>query len=138
MQHLKQLEHSPKKFGTDMFLTHAEIHLVELIGNNPNSSVSDLSRILGITKGAVSQNLKKMEAKKISYKIADSENTSRSVVYLTDKGKTAYNEHKKWHEKMDGGFVNYLNELSDNENEIINSFMSRVDDFLKRRIESEE
>ena len=138
MKLLQKLDRSPKKFGTDCFLTHTEIHLVEIIGKNPGLSVSDIARLLGITKGAVSQNLKKLEIKKLSFKTADSENISRSIVSLTEKGKTAFDEHKRWHEKMDGGFVDYLEKLQGSEFDTINNFMERVEDFLKRRVETEK
>lgn len=136
MTQLQKLDRSPKKFGTDTFLSHSEIHLVEIVGNNPGSSVSDIARLLGITKGAVSQNLKKLEAKNITVKDADSANYSRSIVSLTSKGNLAFNEHKKWHETMDGGFINYLETLEDNELDTISNFMGKVEDFLKRRLSS--
>ncbi len=136
MELVQKLDRKPRKFGTGSFLTHSEIHLIEIIGNNPCSSVSDIARILGITKGAVSQGLKKLELKKLSVKEPDPDNISRSVVSLTETGRTAFNEHKKWHETMDGGFIKYLQTLEDDKLDTIRSFMSRVEDFLERRINS--
>ena len=57
-----QLEKTPRRFGTDEPLSSREIHIIEASGDNGEIfSVTDLARLLGITKGAVSQNLKKME-----------------------------------------------------------------------------
>ncbi len=138
MNNLQKLDNSPKKFGTDSLLTQSEIHLVEIIGNNPGSSVSDLARMLEITRGAVSQNLKKLESKNITYKEVDAANYSRSVVSLTSKGIVAYNAHKNWHARLDGGFISYLENLEDTEIDVIRSFLEKLDDFLRRRLESGE
>ncbi len=60
MQLAVRMEQTPRSFGTDELLTSSEIHLVEIIGENGESqSVTDLSGLLGVTKGAVSQTLKK-------------------------------------------------------------------------------
>ena len=133
-----QLDQSPKRFGTDEQLSHSEIHLIEIIGDNEGMSVTEIAQSLGITKGAVSQSLKRLEKKGVSKKEADPANLSRSIVSLTSKGMTAYYSHKHWHETMDGGFSNYLSELDPEELEIIIRFLTRVEDFLTRRAESEE
>ena len=104
MRLAKALDKSPKQFGTDEFLSHSDIHLIEIIGDTEGLSVTDIGKILGITKGAVSQSLKKLEAKEYTAKEPDPENLSRSMVRLTTKGWTAFWAHKHWHEKMDGGF----------------------------------
>lgn len=134
----RQLEQSPKKFGTGEMLSHTEIHLIEIIGDTENLSVTDIANHLGITKGAVSQSLKRLEKKGLSKKDADPFNASRSIVTLTSKGLTAYWAHKHWHEEMDGGFASYMEDLSQGEFKIILHFLERVEDFLERRVRSPE
>jgi len=134
----QQLEKLPKKFGTGELLSRSEIHLIEIIGDNEGLSVTDIGKYLGITKGAVSQSLKRLEAKGFSFKRTDPENLSRSIVMLTAKGFTAFWAHKHWHETMDGGFLQYMEELNTGEVNIIINFLERVEDFLKRRVHSQE
>jgi DNA-binding MarR family transcriptional regulator len=59
----QKIEKSPRKFGTNKNLSHSEIHLVEIIGDNEDLGVTDIGKLLDITKGAVSQGLKKLEKK---------------------------------------------------------------------------
>jgi len=132
------MEKTPKKFGTDELLSHSGIHLIEIIGDNAGLSVTDISRHLEITKGAVSQNLKKLETKGFTTKTIDPENLSRSIVKLTSKGYTAYWAHKHWHETMDGGFARYMDQLDEKEYSIIVHFLEKVEDFMQRRVDSDE
>ena len=134
----QKLEKAPKKFGTGELLSRSEIHLIEIIGDNEDLSVTDIGKYLGITKGAVSQSLKRLEAKGLSLKKTDPKNLSRSIVMLTAKGFTAFWAHRHWHETMDGGFLKYMEELNTSEINIIINFLERVEDFLKRRIQSRE
>jgi len=132
----QKLENMPRKFGTDEPLTATEIHLVEIIGDNSeNLSVTDLSNVLGVTKGAISQNLKRLEKKQLILKQEDPYNVSRSIVKLTSKGKTAYYAHRHWHETMDGGFKAYFIKLDQDRIDFLIEFMSRVEDFLKRTLQ---
>jgi len=133
----RELESSPRRFGTDQLLSHAEVHLIEIIGDHEDISVTDIAKCLGITKGAVSQSLKRLEAKGFSTKRPDPANLSRSLVELRSKGETAYHAHKRWHETMDGGFARYMAELDPGELSVIVRFLTRVEDFLRRRAASE-
>lgn len=128
-----RLEKSPRSFGTDEPLGGSEIHLVEMVGDNGESlGITDLASRIGVTKGAVSQTVKKLTTKGFVTKTGDPGNASRSIVGLTSKGKTAYYAHKHWHETMDGGFKNYLKQLDAGKIDFLIEFMSRVEDFLKR------
>jgi DNA-binding MarR family transcriptional regulator len=133
-----RLEKAPRKFGTGHLLSHSEIHMIEIIGDNENLSVTDIGKLIGITKGGVSQNLKRLEKKQLTEKRTDPENLSRSIVYLTAKGNMAYWAHKHWHETMDGGFSAYIKDLDPDNATVIVDFLARVEDFLVRRIESPE
>lgn len=130
-----KLDRTPKKFGTDINLSHSEIHLIEIIGENENFGVSDMARRMDVTKGAISQNLKRLEKKGLAVKFPDPGNLSRVVVKLTSKGQTAFWAHRHWHETMDGGFSEYLHGLDGKEIRVILEFLNRVEDFLERRTE---
>jgi DNA-binding MarR family transcriptional regulator len=128
-----KLERMPRRFGTEEPLSSREIHLIEASGDNGEAlSVTDLAKLLGITKGAVSQNLKKMEKKGLTIKIEDPQNSSRSIVKLTSKGKAAYYAHRHWHETMDGGFKAYFMELENEKVDFLLGFIGKVEDFIKR------
>jgi len=127
------LEKTPRSYGTDELLTAAEIHLIELIGDRDETlGVTDLAGILGVTKGAVSQNLKRLEKKELCFKEADPENGSRVIVKLTNKGKTAFFAHRHWHETMDGGFKQFFMNLDPQSASFLLETLTRVENFLKK------
>ena len=131
----EKLEKIPRSYGTDELLTSSEIHLIEIIGQNDGKfSVTDLAKFLGVTKGAVSQNLKKLENKGLTMKYEDPENISRSIVKLHTKGTAAFYAHKHWHETMDGGFIEYYQNLEGDKIAFLLDFITKVEDFLKRAI----
>ena len=50
-------------FNESVALTLGEIHLIECIGKHEDTNVTEISKILGNTRGAVSQMAKKLENK---------------------------------------------------------------------------
>jgi DNA-binding MarR family transcriptional regulator len=137
VQLANQLENRPRRFGTDERLTSAEINLIEVIGENEGSSVTELASLLTITKGAVSQRLKKLESKGFIFNSQDAQNLSRNNVSLTTKGKAAFFAHRHWHETMDGGFRNYYLGLEADKIDFLFDFLARVEEFLNKRLEAD-
>jgi DNA-binding MarR family transcriptional regulator len=129
----RKLEIKRRNFGTDDDLSVSEIHLIEAVGENEGLSVTDLAGRLGITKGAVSQTLKKLETKELVAKRVDPANASRITVKLSTKGKVAYYSHLQWHEAMDGGFRDYFVNLSEEKIRFMDEFLSLLEQFLKKR-----
>ncbi len=76
-----------------------------------------------------------MEKRGLTTKIQDPQNSSRSIVKLTSKGKTAYYAHKHWHETMDGGFKAYFMKLSEEKVDFLLDFIEKAEDFTKRAIQ---
>lgn len=126
-----KLEQKPRRYGTVELLTQTQIHLIELIGDsNESLSVTDLSLRQGVTKGAVSQNIKRLEQKGLAYKEEDPKNISRIFIRLTNKGKTAHYAHKLWHEKADGGFKKYFSEMKKDKIDFLLQAFDKVEDFF--------
>lgn len=139
VQLYQEVEKKPRKYGTDENLTGSEIHLIELIGDKKEQlSVTDIARYSNVTKGAVSQSLKRLERKGLTEKEPDPDNISRSIVRLTSKGKAAYYSHKHWHETMDGGYLAYVAELEEEKVAFLMEYMDGVERFLLSILESDK
>ena len=126
------MDKHPRKFGTDEKLHSAEIHLIEAVGHNEGISVTDLADLMGVTKGAVSQTLKKLEAKGLVTKSPAPENSSRLLLCLTAKGKVAFYAHEHWHETMDGGFKTYFFGMPEERLEFLDEFLDKLILFFGR------
>jgi len=133
-----KLDKTPRKFGIDEELSCTEVHMLEIIGENEGLSVTDLANLEGVTKGAASQKLKRLENKNLIAKQEDPENSSRSLITLTNKGKIVYYAHKHWHETMDGGFREYIDSLAQDKIDFLEEFLDKIEFFMKQRILSEK
>lgn len=117
-----------KKFGTDTELHHSEIHMIKFIKENENLHISAIARKMNVTRGAVSQTIKRLEAKGFIYKEAYGDNNCRFLIRLTKKGEVAYANHKKYHEEYEGKIAEILNSMSENEKEFLHKFLIEFKD----------
>ena len=119
-------------YGIDVNIYRSEIHIVKLIGDYANLHVSEIARKFGVTKGAISQALKRLEKKGLVEKYLDETNNTRLLVKLTDKGRKAYLNHEEYHKECDEDFYLYLNELNDHELGILLTFIEKSGEIAER------
>ena len=100
-----QYEKKPQKYGPDLTLTQPEIHTVAIIGDQKGISVTELAKVRGITKGAASQMIYRLEDKGLIEKRISPESDSKLSLYLTKKGQKVRDEHRKKHETMGKKFA---------------------------------
>jgi DNA-binding MarR family transcriptional regulator len=131
---MNRLEKEPRHYGTAEQFTSREIHLVEMIGMAGGISVTELAKRLGVTKGAISQSLKRLDQRGLIRKQADQSNLSRARIDLTIKGKIAYTAHRSWHDTMDGGFSRYFEALNADQIAFLQEFLGKTRDFFARRL----
>ena len=108
----KILEKIPIDHGTGHLLYASEINTLEIIGKSPGINVTELAKRKGVTKGAVSQIVTKLAKKQLITKFKDPENEKVVLLRLDKKGKIAFENHKKFHEKYDSAIIKKLNEMS--------------------------
>jgi len=139
MAELAHLMHKqPWNFGTRERFSSREIQLIETVGARTGLSVSALARSLEVTKGAVSQTLKRLEARGLTTKEPDPANSSRAIVGLTTKGKKIFVAHREWHRVHDGGFLDFLDSLDEAQVLFVQELVTRITDFLQNRLMTEE
>ncbi len=103
----------PMDFGMGEKLYPTEIHVLSAIADNGGSSVTDMAKQFGTTKGAASQITAKLTSKGYLKKEKDPEKGSRLLLTPTEKGLEAHKKHMEFHMKRDKDFFNYLSGLSD-------------------------
>ncbi len=96
-----ELERQCSKFSTDVDIHLAEIHTIMAIHNNEGIHVGGLAEQLGVTKGSVSELLRRLERKGLAYKAKDPLKMTRLNVFLTEKGKAAHKQHMDFHSQLD-------------------------------------
>ena len=121
-----ELEHQCSKFGTDVDIHLAEIHTIMAIHNNEGIHVGGLAEQLGVTKGSVSELLRRLERKGLAYKAKDPLKMTRLNVYLTEKGKLASSHHMGFHAQLDGLVDEAMGSRSPEEVQSIVSFLNEI------------
>ena len=79
------IEKKPWNFGTGSRIYLAEIQTVSAIGENPDANMSKLAEIMGVTRGAISQTVRKLVAKKLVVR-TNTRNQKEINLGLTDFG----------------------------------------------------
>ena len=127
---LGKIDRTPHYFGVDEPITRAEIHLVADIAREEGRSVTELARSKGVTKGAISQMLSRLEKKGLIEKKADAGNNSRLLILLTPKGCLANAGHDRVHERIHHLFVEHIGELDDRTHVFLKDLFTRIERML--------
>lgn len=93
----------------------SEIHLMLLIGDEQGNNVTKMAGKLGVTKGAVSQTLSRLEKKGILEKTKDPFNKNELIVTFTQIGEDALDKYREMRMAFLNHFVNYFSSLSESE-----------------------
>lgn len=105
----------PKDFGVGMPVYPAEIHALAAICRQGAMGVTELARLAGVTKGAASQLVSRLEGKGLVRKAPDPDNDSRIVLRPTPLGEQAQAAHLRFHQEHDREFLDRLGSLGPEE-----------------------
>jgi len=89
----------PRQYGSNVTLYAAEVHMLEIIGDRPGIMSTELAARLAISKGAVSQTLKKLAEKGLVRKSAATDGRA-AALFLTEDGEKVWKAHQALHEPM--------------------------------------
>lgn len=90
----------PRDYGFSEKLYSSEVHMLETIGEHNGVTGTEIARLMGITKGAVSQTAGKLLKKGLIEKKLDGERQEIILILPTELGWNVIREHRKFHEKL--------------------------------------
>jgi DNA-binding MarR family transcriptional regulator len=93
------LEKIPARHGTRHNLYHSERHMLDKIGENTGMNVTEFATAAGVTKGAISQLVSKLEKKGIVRRYKKSTNDKEVFLELTKTGQEVHRQHKEINEQ---------------------------------------
>ena len=125
---LFEADRKTRYYGTDQPLHEAEIHMIKAIKEHEGIHVTGLAEVLGVTKGAVSQILKKLEHKGMIVKHKDTDNQSRLALRLSEKGETAHIHHQRFHQVFDDAINDILADASGEERDFLMGFLNTLEE----------
>jgi len=120
---LQELDKRTSNYGTDKTLSYGEIHMIDKIRDYQGLHISAIAKRIGVTRGAVSQMVKKLEKKGMVVKEPCPDNLSRISIRLTEKGKRAATEHEKYHRNFSEKVTSILGSYSKEDQEKIAEFL---------------
>jgi DNA-binding MarR family transcriptional regulator len=130
MNKMSRSENLPFNFGSGNLLFPSEIHTLCVIGIMPGIRITDLSVRLGVTKGAVSKIVKKMEEKGLIEKYQEHGNKKEILLRLTLRGERAYLGHEEYHKKMFGRIIAEMEKLTHEQAAFLFRFLQMMEEVI--------
>jgi DNA-binding MarR family transcriptional regulator len=124
------LEKIPVKTGSKHGLFHSERHLLDRIGDRPGVNVTEFARVVGITKGAVSQIVKKLENKGLVRRYKGRSNDKEVFLELTGAGQDIHAQHQKTNEQTIKPLLEELKKYPDDKVDFLISMFRWINDYL--------
>jgi DNA-binding MarR family transcriptional regulator len=124
------LEKLPHKTGAAYSLYHSERHLIDRIGDLPDLNVTEFARTVGMTKGAVSQFVRKLETKGLVRRYKKGSNDKEVFLELTREGREVYLQHQKRNEDTTKPLLNEMRRHPDEHIEYFIAMLNWINDYL--------
>ena len=117
---------------------NSELHIIAAIGDLEQPNVTSLAEYMGMTRGGICKNIKKLtEAGLISSYQRDG-NVKNIYYRLTDAGKMIYDNHAEAHEAWLARDMAFMKGFSDRQLDQVTDFMRRYIQHIDQRIEESE
>jgi DNA-binding MarR family transcriptional regulator len=117
-------------YGTKHEFYHSERHMLDLFGDNPELNITELAQHTGVTKGAISQVVSKLEDKGAVHRYKEDGNEKDVLVGLTEKGKEIYEHRKKINDEIVSQLQSGMKDYSDENVICLLDMFKWIEDYL--------
>jgi len=122
-----EIEREPVDTGDGVLLYTSEVHLIDMAGRFPQENMSLIASRLGITKGALSQTVKKLEVKGYLERYTEDGDKKTTYLRLTEAGKAAFAWHEAYHALVNGRLVQAIASLEKKDRENLMSIFTTLE-----------
>jgi len=126
----KAMEKCPVGYGTDAVFYHSERHLLDVLRDHPELNITDLAQRLGVTKGAISQAVGKLERKGAVERHKGSGDDKQVLVRLTELGQTITEHHHNVNEQTVDQLCAVLQDRPQDQLDFLREVFAWIEDHL--------
>ena len=109
-------------------ITNNDMHVIEAVGIGDPRNMSAVAKLLSITVGTLTIAVNNLVKKGYIERVRSKEDRHVVLVSLTEKGKKAYQHHKRFHEEM---VQSLLKGLSDQEISTLVTALTNLREFFR-------
>ena len=109
-------------------ITNNDMHVIEAVGIGDPRNMSAVAKLLSITVGTLTIAVNNLVKKGYIERVRSKEDRRVVLVSLTEKGKKAYQHHKRFHEEM---VQSHLKALSDQEISTLVTALTNLREFFR-------
>jgi DNA-binding MarR family transcriptional regulator len=124
------LEKVPVGQGGKSGLYHSERHMLDMIAKRPELNITEHAEALGVTKGAISQTVKKLESKGFIKRLKKGGNDKTVYLELTKLGQNTVEKRKQVNDETLRPLYEELRKHSDDRIDFLIAMFTWIDRFL--------
>lgn len=110
----------------------AILYTLDVIESHEGCNMSEISKLMGLTKGATSQMANKLEQKGLIRKEKKSGNGKDIFLSVTDEGRDALKLYYEYHEKFYASIFDIISQYSEEEEQTICDFLNQTSEFFNQ------
>lgn len=119
-----------RDYGVGHLLFGSEIKLIEMIYQHPDINAGELSDLLAITKGALTQLSNKLIRKGLAESYTKPGNKKEKYYRLTGLGEKARSAHQSCHAEANKALCKYFCSLNAEESRVIYDFLDKLLEYM--------
>ena len=111
-------------------MTANDMHVIEAIGTGEPKNMTTVAKLLSVTTGTLTISMNSLVKKGYVQRVRSEEDRRVVLVSLTEKGKRAFDHHKRFNDEM---IRKVLKGLDGQEQEILRKALLNLMDFFEKR-----
>jgi DNA-binding MarR family transcriptional regulator len=129
------INRKPKDYGTGDMLYLTEIHTIRIVGENQKLNMTNLARIMGVTKGAISQTIRKLVAKNFILK-ENTNNRKEFSLSLSDKGKIVFRGQESFRRELFSFAETLYDQAKPSERQLVKRLFTAISGNMEERVKT--
>jgi DNA-binding MarR family transcriptional regulator len=125
----------PKDYGTGDLLYVTEIHTITMVGKNREINMTQLADMMGVTKGAISQTIRKLVHKKLILK-SNTTNRKEFNLRLSEKGHIVYKGQEAFQKELFTFAWTLYDSASPEERELVKRLFLAISSNMESRVKA--
>jgi DNA-binding MarR family transcriptional regulator len=129
------IERKPKDYGTGDLLYFTEIHTISMIGKNRKVNMTRLAEMMGVTKGAISQTVRKLVHKDLIRK-ENSTNKKEFSLSLSEKGQVVLKAQESFQQELFDFAARLYERAKPDDRELVLRLFTAISNNMEERVKA--